>query len=417
MKFGLTILLAGVCLGAGAYDDVVIFPRERGTKINRFFYDFKSPAAPRKFVQGNWARTLLKDYGFSGIRTSIYGTGKRPAHPEPGVVLEEFYEPETRGLKLAKKIRPDVIIFASKKLDGTDSFPAWTKNADGIIPEKYAVLIADYLDYMKREGLEVDVLGIDNERRFNEGNLMPDKHRAVVEALRRLTKERGLKMPRVIGHEDFAMGRDQWMEKFQSEGGDTMDIFGGHYYPQWRQLDRLKADLKLAGQREKWHTELHWDSKPEDDPLLLATKAYLALWDCTDNGMNAFMWWDFNPLKNRRDYLMHAVTVPLVGAWPVRVTDPDGPETTDEKKLHTRAFLQGDRLTVFAVNYNGKKEWDNLRFMVKGGRIAGDVEGRQWSEGSPKEGRAGKVKTFAGISFKVDLPPRTVNVFSFRVRR
>ncbi|WP_136060779.1 glycoside hydrolase [Pontiella sulfatireligans] len=386
-------------------------------KINRFFYDFKSPSAPRKFSQNGFAKTLLEDYGFHGIRTSIYGTGKKPAHPEPGVVLEEYYRGETDGLKLAQKIRPDLIIFASKKLDGTESFPEWTKDGNGVIPEKYAILVTDYLEYMEKEGLRVDVLAIDNERRFNEGDIMPDKHRSIVEELRRLMKKRGLHMPKIIGHEDFAMGRDDWMKRFEKEGDDTMDIFGGHYYPEWRHLDRLKSDLKYAGKREKWHTELHWDSKPADDPFMVATKAYLALWDCTDNGMNAFMWWDLNPKKGLRNHLMHAVTAPLVNAWPIKVIDPDGSETVDEMELHTRAFLQDDTLTIYAVNLDPSKAWKDLRFKFASGRIVGEVEGRQWADGGPAEGKVRSFSPFTRSSFRVDLAPRTVNVFAFKINR
>jgi O-glycosyl hydrolase len=412
-------VILGICVSASAYDEVVIFPQEKGVQINRFFYDFKSPAAPKKFMGKGWAETLLTEYGFTGIRTSIYGTGQKPAHPEPGVVLEEYYEPETQALKLAKKIKPDVIIFASKKLDNVDSFPVWTKNGSGVIPEKYAILLADYLDYMKREGLEVDVLGIDNERRFNEGNIMPETHRDIVLALRRLTKDRGLKMPKIIGHEDYAMGRNNWMATFVELESDTMDIFGGHYYTRARILDKLKSDLAYAGDREKWHSELHWDNhgdpKGSVHSMETAVCSFLALWDCVDNGMNGLMWWDFNPKKKRRDYLMHAASVPLVNAWPIKVIDPDGSETVDLNQLHTRAFLQGDVVTVYAINYDSSKKWKDLRFRLATGSIASKIEGSQWADGHGDKGRTGVIKPYTCGSFRVDLAPGTINVFSFKV--
>ncbi len=415
------VVFSGLCLCVQAYDDVVIFPEEKGTQINRFFYDFKSPAAPRKFIQNGWGETLLKEYGFSGIRTSIYGTGNRPAHPEPGVVLKEYYEPETLGLKHAKKIKPDVLIFASKKLDNTKSFPDWTKDHNGVIPEKYAVLIIDYMEYMRDEGLEIDVLGIDNERRFNEGNIMPEKHHAVITELRRLTAERGLRMPKIIGHEDYQMGRNNWMKTFAEMNSDTMDIFGGHYYTRVRPLDKLKSDLAYAGDMEKWHTELHWDdhgAKGEGThSMKTAVCAFMALWDCVDNGMNGYSWWDFNPKKRRRDHLMHAASVPLVNAWPVKVLDSDGAGTVDLSELHTRAFLQGDLLTVYAINFHESKARDNLRFKLASGRIVGMVQGRQWSDETPPEGLAGTLKPFAGKSFRAKLPPGTINIFTMKIKR
>ncbi len=399
--------------------DVVISLDHKGKQIDRFFYDFKSPGAPKKFVRNGWAKTLLNDYGFNGIRTSIYGTAKKPAHPHPGTVLEEYYAPEALGLKLAKTLNPDLVIFASKKLEGTDSFPNWTKDERGVIPEKYAVMIVDYLEYMKREGLEVDVLGIDNERRFNEGKIMPGMHREVVLELRRLTAKRDLKMPLIIGHEDYAMGRNNWMASFDAMDCDTMDIFGAHYYPRQRVLDRLMSDLEYAGDREKWHTELHWDSHghPEGsaDSLETAVCSFLALWDCVDNGMNGLMWWDFCPPRTRRSHLMHMASVPLVNAWPVKVVDPDGSGTVDLNQLHTRAFLQGDTLTVYALNLDPTKEWKGLGVELSSGRIGGAIEGRQWADGYPPEGRFSKINPDTSLRFCVDLAPGTISVFSLKV--
>lgn len=413
------LLLCGLCLSASANDEVLIFPEETGVQINRFFYDFKSPSAPWKFTQKGWGRTLLEEYGFNGIRTSIYGTGKKPAHPEPGVVVEKLYKGETHGLKLAKQIRPDVVIFASKKLDGKNSFPAWTKDQRGVIPEKYAVLLADYLGYMQREGLAVDVLGIDNERRFNEGNIMPEKHRDIVLELRKLTEERGLKMPQIIGPEDYAVGRNNWMKTFDGLHSDTLDVFGAHYYPRARFLDRLQSDLKYAGAREKWHTELRWDShgdpKGTANSLETAVCSLLALWDGVDSGMNGLMWWDFNPEKSRRSYLMHAASLPLVNAWPVKVQDPDGPDTDDLNELHTRAFLQGDTLTLYAANLDSTKIWKKLRFELGSGRLDGAVELRQWSDDVPAEGTRMELIP-QSKSFRVDLMPGTISVFTCKVK-
>lgn len=413
-------MLLALTSGAQALDDVVIHPREKGTLLKRFFYDFKSPGAPKKFLRDGWANTLLDDYGFTGIRTSIYGTGKKPAHPKPGVVIEKYYEPETKGLKFAKKINPRLIIFASKKLDNTDSFPEWTKDRKGVIPEKYAILIADYLKYMKREGLKVDVLGIDNERRFNEGNIMPERHRDIVLELRKLTAQRGLSMPKIIGHEDYAMGRDQWMKNFEALNSDTMDIFGGHYYTRHRPLAKLQSDLGYAGDREKWHSELHWDNHGDKNDSTHSMKtaicSFVALWDCTDNGMNGFSWWDFNPKKRRRDHLMHAATVPLVNAWPVNVVDPDGSKTVNLKELHTRAFLQGDRVTVYALNFDPDKRWNDLNFRLASGSIIGMIEGRQWADSRPAEGVSASFTADSRGSFKATIEPSTINVFSFNIR-
>ena len=417
-RWGRRLLVLLLCIAgekALAVEELVVYPQQKGVQINRVFYDFKSPSAPREFLRDDWAKTLLIEYGFNGIRTSIYGTSRVPAHPEPGTIISTYYEAEIAGLKRAKKIRPDLLIFASKKLYKKESFPAWTKDGNGVIPKKYALLLFDYLRFMKEEGLPVDVLGIDNERGFNEGNIMPKTHRAIVEELRRLTRRGKVRMPKIVGHDDIGMARNGWMKTFNEVGGDTMDVFGSHYYPQWRHLERMKADLDAAGTREKWHTELHWDYKQGDDPFYQATIACLALWDSTDNGMNGLLWWAFNPKKTLRDYLMHALTVPLVNAWPVTVVDPDGAETVDVNQLHTRAFLQGDQLTLYAVNL-GEMEWTPLRVKLASGQIVGEVAGRHWSDDLPKEGLTAPIKPTSNQTFYIKIAPRTINSFTLRLK-
>jgi hypothetical protein len=132
--------------------------------------------------------------------------------------------------------------------------------------------------------------------------------------------------------------------------------------------------------------------------------------------MNALMWWDFSPRKGLRNHLMNAASVPLVNAWPVQVIDPDGKATIDEMQLHTRAFLKGDTLTIYALNLNPSKEWKDLRFKLATGRIVGAVEARQWADGYPAEGVTATYKAFAGSMFNVDLAPRTINVFSCNIK-
>lgn len=73
-------------------------------------------------------------------------------------------------------------------------------------------------------------------------------------------------------------------------------------------------------------------------------------------------------------------------------------------------------LTIYALNFDKDKEWENLHFKLSSGYIIGSVEGRQWAEGYPDEGKTGEIKPFAGKSFKVDLPPGTINIFTCKIK-
>ncbi len=410
---GLAVLLAIQGVWADTSGDVVISPESRGVFINRFFMDYKSKGHHFKVSDAELDQLFVKD-GFNGIRTPIWGSLSRPAHPSAGKVVASYYDDHAGVILRAKQRNPDLIVFASKKLDGKNSFPDWTKAADGdgVRPEAYATLLADYLEHMKARGITIDVLGIDNERAFNEGKIGPRRHVEIVDALRALSVSRGFEMPRIIGPEDYGPGRNHWMGNLMDKGwGDRLDIYGTHYYPHLRPLARLQADLARTGNREKWHSELHWAQKDKDD-MLEAEEAICALWDCTDNGMNGLMWWGYRR-SGFRGSLMRAFSAPLVNARPVAVDDVDGADISKCGKLQTRAFLKGNQLTVYALNINSGKNYSNMVFRVDSGCIVGDVSVRQWTNVNDAEGAALAIPAKGAQGFEFSLPDRSISAFTF----
>lgn len=51
------------------------------------------------------------------------------------------------SINRAKTARGDkaLTIFSSKKLDKKNLFPAWVKDKNGVIPEKYGQMLVDYI--------------------------------------------------------------------------------------------------------------------------------------------------------------------------------------------------------------------------------------------------------------------------------
>lgn len=97
-----------------------------------------------------------------------------------------------------------------------------------MIPEQYAIMLADFISYMKEKGIIIDVLGIDNEENFNEGNITPKKHIQIIDKLRVLATEKGFKMPLIIGPERYQPMGDVtncWMKLFWRKIGEIASIF------------------------------------------------------------------------------------------------------------------------------------------------------------------------------------------------
>ncbi|MDO6737778.1 hypothetical protein [Wenyingzhuangia sp. 2_MG-2023] len=390
-----------------------------GKLIDVFFYDVKYAA--RNTTNATTAYTIFKEDGLNGLRVSILGTDKDNAHPSEGVVDEAVYERFITSINLAKAVRgnDDTYVFASKKLEGQGSFPDWVKGDDGIIPEKYAILVADFLEFMKSKNVKIDYLGIDNEYVYNEGNITPQKYAETIAELRSLAIERDFDIPVLVGYEDFGPNKNKWVKTlFENGWGDTMEIYGTHYYPKYRPKANLVKDLDLVGNMPFWSTEPHWDTKGTVNDFDEAEQGIVALWDQIDVGMTGFMWWDLNyNASNVRKHLIRAISVPLLGARPIQVTDIDGEDITDLGKLQTRAFIEDKTITVFAVNMNTTVR-DDYTFQVKDASIDGGVRTIHWTDGGVVTGTE-KLIDVEGEEdniFMFTLPERSISRFTFKIK-
>ncbi len=161
--------------------------------ITDFGYDVKQPGKAQSFSAED-AKYIFGTDGFTCLRIPIWGDVRRPAHPAPGKIVARFYEPVLKAMKLARAVNPDVIFFASKRLEGKASWPEWTKDANGIVAEKYISMLTDYLSFMHTNGFSMALLGIDNEGEYNDGNITPEKHKAIVAGVKSFCIAKGIPM-------------------------------------------------------------------------------------------------------------------------------------------------------------------------------------------------------------------------------
>lgn len=142
----------------------------------------------------------------NGLRVPIYGDNYYKGHPELGVVDREAYATVLKSMTNAMMnfSGDKFMIFASKKNMGTVQFPDWVNNEDGTAnPDKYAIMLCDYLKFMKNEGFEVDVLGVDNEFEYNSGKITVDKYNKIVPLVKKYCEENGIKVPQFVAHDRY----------------------------------------------------------------------------------------------------------------------------------------------------------------------------------------------------------------------
>ncbi|MBJ6367015.1 hypothetical protein [Snuella sedimenti] len=389
-----------------------------GQEIDVFFYDVKQ--GNKNLENADEANEIFNIDDANGLRIPIRGENKIPAHPSAGVVAEDMYDDVLQSIALAKQARggKELKIFASKKLDDQTSFPDWVKDANGIIPKQYAILIADFIEFMKSKEVTIDYLGIDNEFIYNEGNITPQKYSETIAELRTQAINKGFAMPLLVGYEDYGPNKRNWVKTLMDNGwGDTMDIYGTHYYPQWRPKTKLIADLALIGNRPFWSTEPHWDSKADKNDFDEAEAGMVAFWEQIDVGMTGFMWWNYSIGNNVRGKLMRATSAPMLGAKPIKITDIDGESIETLGKLQTRAFIESKTITVFAVNMNNTEHLD-YTFKMDNGDITGKVTSLQWTETSSIDGtkRMLEVEGENNNIFSLTLPKRSITRFTLIIK-
>ena len=388
--------------------DAVIDPEAQKQLITDFGYDIKQPGKAEDLTP-ELAQAIFVTDKFTCLRVPIWGDVKHPAHPADGQVDESGYQAVLTAMTNARNARKDVVFFASKRLEAKESFPDWVKDADGVVPTPYAHLLADYLKFMKDHGFAIDILGIDNELEYNEGNITPEKHKAVIDELRSLAEARGFSLPKIIGPDGYGPKAD-WLTTLTENGwGDRLDMAGTHYYPKWRKPGKLDPWVKAAGDRPKWHTELHWGMKGmTGDVLDIAEKSIATVFDCTDSGLSGFVWWSYSRTGVKGE-LEQALSESTVGSRPIDIDDVDGKEAKDGT-LITRAYRGGPNIVVWAINNNAEKSYDSYAFRLANGAIAGAVAYRQWTNSESTTGQATKS---SDTGFQLTLPAKTITEITF----
>ncbi len=389
--------------------DAIIDPTMQGQLITGWGYDIKE-GGKAAGVTPDYAQTLFVTDRMNCLRIPIYGDAADPAHPSSGVVIGSYYGDTLYAMTNGRAANSNVILLASKKLDGQNSFPAWTKNSNGVIPSQYAAMLADYLQFMQSNGFTIDVLGLDNERTYNEGNITASVFDQIVTNLASLSVSRGFVMPKaLIGPESYAPDTN-WLTNMNMNGWSSLlSIVGTHYYPQNRPIGKLQSLVQLAGNLPVWNSEVHWQelSSPAD-AIDEAQQNIGAIFDGTDSGLSAYVWWAFGDAGAIQAQMELALTTNLLNTRPIYMDDIDGPSASMPGQLITRAFVTASRLVVWAIN-DSTNVYNDYGFRLMSGEITGNVSYTQWTSSGTTTGIAGV--TDSNI-FRLTLPSRTVTTFT-----
>ncbi|WP_404310168.1 hypothetical protein [Neorhodopirellula lusitana] len=320
----LTLFLLLIATPVVAQAPIEIDPaRATGATVQYFGWDLKgwkdSTSTPKR------AEKLYADTPANIVRISIEGI----AHREDGTVNEKPYGAMLKSIANIREINPDVKIFASIKLAKEKTFPAWVQsNEEGSIfnvkvkrpiPQKYARLVADYIDWLRKNKIAIDFLGLNNEI---SNALTPPLYvataRALTAELDRRNTPKEYRSFQFVGAEGFGTTTSvRYAQAIVAEGGLAYaNIWGSHFYPDltsgsindWTRLSNV------ARGRPIWHTELHVRSSPEPAEHVAKVRDGLAILFATNQiGAEGYVWWSRGHDDNPTNLVRRKAITSLLG--------------------------------------------------------------------------------------------------------
>ena len=338
-----------------------------GPTILRAGWDIK--AWPARLDTEDEARGLYVDVDANFVRVPFSPN----AHNEDGTVDVAEYATELAAIRSILAVRPDVEIYASVRLGGANTFPAWVSaptaawpTETGSIfsntverpnPEHYSTMVLDYLSYLRDEGISIDFLGLNNETDgavpFNRYIATHDLLEAKLDAAGFVGEFRDFQY---VGPDTFGLNSAVRFVDDVADAGrlDTIDVVASHYYPQFVSGEESDwRDLATISGRPLLHSELHMPGNSAAIAELSQTvrEALAVQFASIRNGVDSYIWWDSgNNTDQVRDVIKREVMTTTLGAAPILTTPTyQGRGDVDGAPLF-QAFVEGSQVTLWIAN-------------------------------------------------------------------
>lgn len=391
-----------------------------GPRVKSWGYDVKQDGAARKLVPA-LAKEIFGEVGMNLIRVPVRAT---LGHPKRGEVVGAAYADDLEAIANAKAAKPGVPVFASLKLLGKETFPAWVKQGGEVDAARYAELIEDYLAYMKSKGVAVDWLGIDCERKWNEGNITPGKYATIVGRLKAWAKQNDVKEPGFIAAEDYGPGDTaSWTNQLANQGDFALvDRVGVHLYSKHREpsyLDKMDDVVDASRQKGLWDSELHWNDFDDDGVKFDEIKAGMLLaFDHFDRGFESMTWWSFKPRSEgtKSSHVQSELVQATVGASVLATSDGSGDDRMATQRLSARGFENdASHATVWVLNFGAARKGELTQI---GGQKVESATYVQWTSTSAVGGAKGNAELVGKnpAAFRMDYPAGTITRVSVTLK-
>jgi len=329
---------------------ITVYPSQvSGVRITDWGFDLKQAEVIRR-VARNYHHFAERVFGSGEITAMrIPFRADRAGVKADGHLRSSWYAETMQAIANIRAVNPRIKIMVSRSTVGTardPDFASSLKYRGQVVPWKYGRVAAEYLTFLRRHGIIASMVGLDNEPRYNEANLTPARLRLVVKAMNAYY---AWNLPKIIGNCGSEPNPD-WLASVPS--WQKIGYASTHTNPDRRDTQRpdLFRLVHVGRQRSipTWNTEFHFPDHPTA-PYRAMKTMFLSLFDNTDAGVSAIMWWGYKPDGSVKADVQRAIVESTFHTRHMLVKDGDGPAVTTGT-LITRAFIRGGHKFLWVIN-------------------------------------------------------------------
>ncbi|QDU89632.1 hypothetical protein Pla175_30250 [Pirellulimonas nuda] len=224
-------------------------------------------------------------------------------------------------------------------------------------PERYAALVASFVDMLHQEGIRIDYLGLNNE---TENAVPAIRYVATVDGLGAGLDAKSVpsafRQWRLVGPDAFGLNAaESYLDDLAQQGRlDTIDIIGNHFYPQHSSGSETSwTTLATAYGKEMWHTEVHMPVGNDDAGITeQAIRDTLSvLFASNKRGVDSFVWWGYNTDVDALGQRVKAELIDsMIDAHPVETSPGFTAKGDPPGEPLFQAYARGNSVSLWIVN-------------------------------------------------------------------
>lgn len=363
-----------------------------------------------------------------------------------GVYNWAFYEKQITTMQQIKAVSPDIKFYATMRSDydgygNENNMPDWIVNytTKSVDTDKYAIFLADYLEYMDEQGVPIHTLATAKEW---GAFVTATTSRDIITKLKQECTDRNIDMPLINDPGAWSMSSClSFMNSVENLG--TKDLYAGFSSHEYASNDTPEEDWPvLVAKAESLGKKLYQDetipgvSNTGEVPVYryaqravlyqsgLSGEVFFEIWSRGLNNEIRSIYWQSGGEASRLNgyYVMKHFANNVLDSYYIttQANDVIGGEysATAYGGVTKMAFRKDNVVMLWVMNLSSATlstvDYPAMTIKVNS-PIISSIQRVYWNTGSAIEGSTEFLSSSSSYSFQADIKENSLNVFTFYV--